>query len=221
MRRRKPVSPRLRARRAAALAGLGLLGSTVTACGPPEYRFHTSATNELVLKMPREWNQVRAGVPLGNDGQQAPAGNWLAMYDAAPRPSVAHVQSIHATSPTALVASQAVTKEVGGALTDDELRDQALPVSASGRAVAQLTGFTGKSFKLMLDEPVQTRTARGVHVVFTYDHGEGPEVYDQIAVTDSRRTRIHVLIVHCTKSCYDRHLSDIAATVRSFTVKLS
>jgi hypothetical protein len=192
---------------------------SLSACGAPSYRFQTSDTNELVLKLPRTWAEVRAGVPVGTDGKKAPSGNWLAFYDAAPRPSAAHVQSVHATAPAAIMASAAITKENGSTLTDDDLRDQFLPVSKGRRAAALLGGFSGGGFTLVVDEPVRTRTAHGVHVVFTYDLGQGPEVYDQVAVTDSRKTRLHVFLVHCTKACYDSNRTVIAETVHSFTVK--
>lgn len=216
MRRRIPFGPR----RVARVAAVAVLGAVLAACGPPDYRFHASATNELVLKMPRSWSLVRSGVPVGQDGQQADAGNWVAMFDAAARPSTEHVQSGHATAPTAVMASIAVTKEVGAALTDDELRDYVFPVTSSARTLAQLSGFTGTDFRLVTDEGVRTRTAQGVHVVFSYDNGQGPEVYEQISVTDSRKTRVHVLLVHCDRTCYDRHRAVIAETVRSFTVKI-
>jgi hypothetical protein len=200
--------------------GLTVLAIALSACGAPQYRFYASDTNELVLKVPRSWTQVRAGVPVGSDGQQT-TGNWVSYYDAAPRPSPEHVQSVHATSPTAVMATMAVTKEVGAALTDDELRDQVYPVSAPARAMAHVSGFTSTGFTLHRDEPIQTRTARGIHVVFTYDHGQGPEVYDQVVVTDSRKTRVHVLLVHCTQACYESNRSDITETVRSFTVRIA
>jgi hypothetical protein len=209
-----------RGRRAVVLLTLVALTALLAGCGPPPYRFYASDSDELVLKVPRSWTQVRAGVPVGSDGKQA-TGNWVAYYDAAPRPSADHVQSTHATSPVAVTASLTVTKEVGGALTDDELRDEVYPVSAAARTMAQLSGFTATRFTLYRDEPIRSRTARGVHVVFAYDHGQGPEVYDQIAVTDTSKTHVHVLLVHCTRVCYDGNRSDITETVRSFTVKIA
>jgi hypothetical protein len=203
------------------VAALALVTLALSACGPPTYSFRTTGTNELVLKIPRAWTEVRSGVPTGADGQKAPTGNWLAFFDAAPRPSAAHVQSPHAVAPAAIMASAAVTKEDGGSLTDDDLRDQLLPVSAGRRQAALLGGFTGTDFRLISDEQIRTRTAHGVHVVFTYDQGEGPEIYDQVAVTDSRKTRIHVFLVHCTQACYDSNRTVIAETVRSFTVKIA
>lgn len=207
-----------RPHRGVAAAGLVVLALALSACGPPQFRFYANDTNELVLKVPRNWAQVSAGVPVGSDGTST-TGNWVSYYDAAPRPSAEHVQSVHATSPTAVMASITISQQVGAALTDDELRDQVYPVSAPARATAQLSGFASTGFTLHRDEPIRTRTARGIHVVFTYDHGQGPEVYDQVAVTDSRKTRVYVLLVHCTQACYESHRSDITETVRSFTVK--
>jgi hypothetical protein len=220
MRRRRTLP----ARRAVRLAGwpaIVALAVVLSACGPPAYRFQANGTNELVLKMPRNWNAVSAGVPTNQDGTKAGKGNWLAAFDAAPRPSLDHVRSNHATSPAAIMVSLAVTKEEGQGVTDDTLRDRLLPVSKEARALAALSGFTAKDFRLIRDEPIRSRTARGVHVVFSYDHGQGPEVYDQVSVTDSRKTRVHTFLVHCSQSCYEDNRRAIDETMRSFTVKIT
>jgi hypothetical protein len=192
----------------------------LSACGPPTYRFETSSTNEVVLKMPKSWNLVRSGTPASDDGSAAPTGSYLAVYDSHSRPSIDNVRSHHTNQPVAILLTMAVTKDQGTATTDDELRDQVWPVSEGSRATAKLSGFTGTDFKLMLDQHVDSRTAHGVHVVYTYDLGEGGEVYDQVAVTDARKTRIHLFVVHCSTECYAANRQTIASTMQSFTVKI-
>jgi hypothetical protein len=207
--------------RATVISGaVAVLVGTLTACGP-SYRFESSAADDVVIKMPRSWNMVQSGVPANSDGTAAATGNWLAVFDSASRPSLDHVRSHHATSPVAVLRTLVVTKEEGTAATPDDLRDLLYPVSAAGRSSAGLTGFTGTDFQLLSDQTINSKTAHGVHVVYSYNLGEGVEVYDQVAVTDASHTRVHVFFVHCSQACYTQHRSDIAETMKSFTVKMT
>jgi hypothetical protein len=196
-----------------------LLALGLSACGPPTYRFESSETNDLVLKVPRSWSLVRSGVPANSDGTPADAGNWLAVFDSASHPSLDHASSHHAVAPVAVVRTLVVTKDQGSAASEDTLRDLLWPVSSAGRQAAAASGFIGTDFSMISDQLINTKHAHGVHVVYAYNLGEGLEVYDQIAVTDARKTRVHVFFVHCTKSCYEANRPQITATVRSFTVK--
>jgi len=211
--RAKPIRALLSA------GALVLLSLTVGACGPPDYRYEASQADDLVMRVPRSWTMVKSGVPAKSDGTAGDAGSWLAVFDAADHPSIDHAQANHAAAPVALAETAVVTKEKGASLSDDTLRDVFLPVSEDGRKTALLAGFSGTGFKLMSDATINSKTAHGVHIVFTYDLNGQPEVFDQIAVADASKTRVHLLLVHCTKACYESHSSDITATVRSFTVK--
>jgi hypothetical protein len=212
------VAPPVRRLRLVALA---LSAALLAACGPPSYRFTSSDAADLVLKVPRSWNLVNSGVPPNSDGTPAEEGNWFAVYDADGNPSLEHVGAAHANAPVALVRTLVVPKETGEAATDDDLRDFWMPVSAKARADAAAKGFVGTGFRLLADEPHTTGGARGVHVRFSYDLGDGREVFDQVAVKDRSNTRVHFFLVHCTQACYDSNQKAITDTVRSFTVRLT
>jgi hypothetical protein len=196
-----------------------VLGLSLSACGPPTYRYESSDANDLVLKVPRSWTLVRSGIPANSDGTAADPGNWLAVFDSASKPSLDHARSTHATSPVAVVRTLVVTKDEGSTATDNTLRDVLWPVSDSGRQAATLSGFTGTDFHEIADRTITTKAAHGVHVVYSYNLGEGSEVYDQVALIDAKKTRIHVLFVHCTQSCYDANRQEITSTMGSLTVK--
>jgi hypothetical protein len=205
---------------AAAPAVAAALVVALAGCGAPSYRFLANDTDDLALKVPRAWNLVRSGVPPAADGTAGPAGSWFAVYDAADHPALEHFTARHTAAPVAMIQSAVIDKAQGQALTDDRLRDILLPVTASGRETARQQGdFTGTGFRLLSDEQVSTRTADGVHVVFRYDLGEGPEIYDQIVVTDKTRTHVHVALVRCNEACYHSNRQVIADTIRSFTVR--
>ena len=198
---------------------LTLLTVGVSACGPPNYRFEASDSHDLVIMVPRSWSLVKSGVPANSDGTPGAAGNWIAVFDGARHPSLDHATSDHALAPVAVLRTLVVTKDQGAAATDDTLRDLLLPVTAAGRQAAAASGFTGTQFSLIDDQVINTKTAHGVHDVYAYNLGDGVEVYDQVAVTDASKTRVHVFFVHCTQACYAANRQQITDTVRSFTVK--
>jgi hypothetical protein len=203
--------------RRAALVAASVAACLLGGCGdPPRYQFASSSADDVVIRLPWHWAQVRSGPPVASDGTTATDGSWYAVYDADPHPSLSHATTLSRPAPVVLARTVVIDKSVGAAVTDDELRDVTLPVTPAGRA-AQAPA--GADFTLLLDQTVQTRTERGVHVLFTYDLGSGPEVFDQVAVLDTSKTRVHVLLVHCTRSCFDTNKNDIVAAVNSFTVK--
>jgi hypothetical protein len=212
------ASASLLRRRPTRLLALTALVAVLAACGP-SYRFTASAADDLVVKVPRSWSLVNSGVPANSDGTPGAAGSWFAVYDAAPKPSAAHIQAPHATAPVALLRTFVITKDQGQALTDDELRDLLMPVTATDRSTAAAQGFIGTHFQLISDTKVTSRTASGVHVVFSYDLGQGVEVFDQIVLTDRSKTRVHLLFLHCSQSCYAVNRQAITDSTQSFTVR--
>jgi hypothetical protein len=190
---------------------------SLSACGgPPQYQFASSSADDVVFRLPWQWSQVRSGAPVASDGTVATDGSWFAVYDGDPHPNISHVASLSVTSPLVLARTVVVDKATGAAVTDDQLRDVALPVTAAGRASQTPAGAV---FKLIIDQQVRTRTEHGVHVMYSYDLGKGPEVFDQVAVVDATKTRVHLLIVHCTRACFDANRADILVLIGSFTVK--
>jgi hypothetical protein len=200
--------------------GVAGLLVALSGCSAPTYRFTASDADDVAMRIPRTWSLVKSGVPASSDGSPVAAGNWFAVYDAAGRPSVVHLGAVHATAPVALVRTIVITKAQGQAATDDDLRDVGLlPVTAKGRTSAAASGFVGSGFQLISDVRLVTAQAGGVHDVFSYDLGQGAEVFDQVAVLDRSKTRVHLFVVHCSQECYSADRQAIADTVRSFTVR--
>ena len=103
-------------------------------------------------------------------------------------------------------------------LTDDQMRELVLPGDDGQRTAATAAG----QFKLMVDKAIANKAERGAHVVFSLvsdGTSSQPEVYDQIALTDPKRTRVHLLTVHCTQACYTANQKQIEDVVTSLTLK--
>jgi hypothetical protein len=207
--------------RTAGAAALVAGALAVGGCSAPAYRFEASASDDVVVKVPRSWTLVRSGQPATSDGSTPTPGSWLAVFDGDSRPSISHAQANTAAQPIGIVLTFVVTKDQGKQLTLDDLRDAAGPVSAAGRSQAILSGQSVPAVTLVSDQEWSTKTAHGVHVVYRYKLTTGEETFDKVAVTDASKTRVHVFLVHCTTSCFEAHRGEIATAVGSFTVRAS
>ncbi len=198
----------------AALAAVTLVAA---GCGPPQYRFVSSKADDVVIKLPRTWTQLRSGIPATTDGSTPAAGSWVAVFDGDPHPSLNHASVLTVKQPVAIARTWVIDKTQGASVTPDELRDIALPVSATARAAS---APVGTHFRLIQDEQIKTHLDNGVHVLFSYELGGQVEVFDQVSVLDKAKTRVHLFLVHCTQQCFDSQEAQIRDAVASFTVKI-
>jgi hypothetical protein len=112
-----------------------------------------------------------------------------------------------------------VTSQQAGDLDGDKLRDFYLPFTASARS-QYASDPRIASFRNLGDWNVRSSAGSGVHVIYSYDLGQGRQVFDQIVMVGSRRTRVYVLVVRCNQACYDASRSEIESAISSFSVKL-
>jgi hypothetical protein len=205
---------------AAALTALAFVLSSCAA--GPSYRFVSSSERDLVLKMPDSWNALKTDDVLKASGvDPSTRTGWMVFYDAAGKPSVSHLRGSSAQAPVLVAQSFDISSEQRATLTDDQLRNALLPVTKEARAAAATSlGAAGQAgFKLVSDTVLNSTTEHGVHVVFSYTVNGVPEVFDQVAVTDPKKTRGHLLVVHCTQTCFTRRAGEIDGVVSSLTVK--
>jgi hypothetical protein len=227
--RRRPPSLSGRSGRAVVAGAAAVAAVVLGGCGSPEYRFVSNNERDVVVRVPWEWSRIDPGEvekigQTAEQRQEAEAtpdqpGHWLAYFDSAAKPAPKHIVGGDLPSPVVWLRSENLPESARQSLTADQLRDFLFPVSEAGRAQlqvqAQATGEKLPAFALLSDDPVKTRTAQGVHVVFSIDG----EVFDQVTVTDTKRTRFHMLLVHCSKQCYERSRSQISEITDSFTIK--
>ena len=223
---RRPAVAALSARGVVAVTALALV---LTGCASPHYKFVTSKDRDVVLRIPRTWNSVAASAVQKAAGETSDASSdsssddWVVYFDASTKPSAQHVRATKVTAPVLIAQSSPLPESAAASVTNDQLRDVVLPVSADGRAQLELsftaTGRAKPKFRLIRDEEIRTKTETGVHVVFGYDLGEGEEIFDQVAVTDPKRTRVHVLLIHCATACFTARQTEIYSITDTFTVK--
>ena len=107
-------------------------------------------------------------------------------------------------------------------LSDDGLRDVLLPVTSAGRlAAAQGSTFPLTHFHLLRDTMIEA--GQGVHGVsdtFEYTYPGGvTDTFGKVALTNSDRTQLYVLLVHCIARCYSHNRDQIDMIMSSFTVR--
>jgi hypothetical protein len=195
---------------AAVVAGL-------TGCASPEYRFVGSSQRDVVIKMPRSWVPLDTAAALkasGIDPAAAAATTWTVFYDAAPKPVISHVSSPSTDAPFMFAQTIPISPEQRASVTDDQLRELMLPATPEMRDAA----IKAKEFAILTDEKVSKRKQHGMHVRYSYKIGPTIEYYDRIALTDTKRTAVHILFVHCTRECFQAH-PEIDDVVTSMTLK--
>jgi hypothetical protein len=206
---------------AAALAAVAL----TSACGSPAYRFVANDDRDVVLRVPSSWSQVDTKSVLTAEGQPAPTGDygWLVFYDASPSPDAGHVRAAGLSEPLMTARSLDIPDEVRATLTDEVLMDLWEPVTPAARDTDRMTrlaaGQPERTFRMVSTTTIHTSTERGFHLVFSYSSGPGVEYFDQVAVTDPDRTRVHTVMVRCSAACFRERRPEIDAAVRSLTVK--
>jgi hypothetical protein len=200
------------------VAALGVL-VLAAACAAPSATFVASPENDLVIKLPRSWSTVRDAASADSSTGQ-PDGGWNAVFDASHQPDATHVDlSSKVQAPVAYARVVVLGDDQAGSMNGDKLRDIMLPFTAAARAQVS-TDPRAATFKQISDYNVRSSVASGVHVVYSYDLGQGREVFDQIAMVGTQRTRVYLLVVRCDEACYSAHRTEIAGVLSSFTVKV-
>jgi hypothetical protein len=208
-----------------AVAGLVLTASVLLAgCGAPSYTYVKNSADHLYVKIPASWHSIDEddlddAIGLDPAESAKSRGLWLQAYDAAETPSPLHLFGSSSTEPAALLSVQQVPESNRGRLSLDGLRDLFFPVSPSARESNQNPQLT--DFGLVTDDVLTPGDGlRGVHSVFRYSLGGGPpQMIDQTAYLNDDASKMYVLFVRCSTTCYkDRH-GEIENVVSSFTIR--
>jgi hypothetical protein len=215
----------LGSRQGPAVAGLVLLAAVLLAgCGAPRYTYVKNSADHLYVKIPASWHSIDQedlddAIGLDPAEDASSRGLWLQGYDAADTPSPLHLFGSSATEPAVLVSVQQVPEASRGGLSLDGLRDFFFPVSPTARQNNQNPQLTG--FGLMSDDVLTPGDGlRGVHTVFRYSLGGGPpQMMDQTGYLNDDASKVYLLLVRCSTTCYKERHGEIADVVSSFTIR--
>jgi len=198
-----------------------------SACAAPNYTFVTNSSDHVYFKVPAGWNQINqrdidkfaAGDLDEAAAAQLRAQTWTVAFDAGENPSIQHIFAAQVQDPVVFARVMRRDGGDGSAMTLDALRDFFLPVSETARLTAQATGQALPGFRSVVDD-VTTREGglKGVHEVFHYTVNGVVQTFDQTALATKDGSRVYILLVRCTRSCYAERHDEVASVVRSFIV---
>ena len=206
--------------------GVVLVAAVAAGCAAPQFTYISDSSAYTYFKVPYGWHKIsdvslaaQFKTPGSILGQAA--GTWDVAYDADPAPAAVHLFSPAATQPFAFAFVAPVSSTVSSSLSDNGLRDVLLPVTSTARSQAALSKFPLTHFKLLRDSLLQP--GGGVHGVWdTYDYtypGNITDTFDQVALTNSSRTQLYVLMVHCMAACYSHNRGQLNTIMSSFIVR--
>ena len=210
------------------LGGLGVLLAVGTAagCAAPQFTYVADSSANTYFKVPYGWHQISDAslaaqfkTPGSALGQ---SGTWDIAYDAATTPAAVHLFSPDATKPFAFAFVAPVPPSASQSLSDTALRDALLPVTAAARlAAAQGGRFLLTHFRLLRDKQIKPGPqVHGVWETYSYTYPGGTtDTFDQVALTNSDKTQLYVLMVHCVATCYRLNRDQIDTIVSSLTVR--
>ena len=208
--------------------GLGVLLVAIiaTGCAATQFTYVADSSANTYFKVPYGWHQISdvslaaqfkaLGSALGKNG------SWAIAYDAAPAPAALHLFSPSATKPFVFAFVAPLPPAASRSLSDDGLRDVLLPVTPGGRlAAGQGSAFPLTHFHLLRDTLLEP--GQGVHGVsdtFEYTYPGGiTDTFGKVALTNSGKSLLYVLMVHCKAACYSKNRDQIDTIMSSFTVR--
>jgi hypothetical protein len=210
------------------LGGLGVLlaAGAAAGCAAPQFTYIADSSANAYFKVPYGWHRISdvslaaqfktPGSALGQNGI------WDIAYDAAPAPTAVHLFSPNATKPFAFAFVTPLSSSASQSMSDDRLRDVLLPVTAASRlAEAQGGSFPLTHFRLLRDQVIKPGPqVHGVWDTYSYTYPGGTtDTFDQVALTNSDKTQLYVLMVHCVATCYSQNRDQIDTIVSSLTVR--
>jgi len=231
------------------IAAVCVTAVALAGCGQPEFTYVKNSEQHVYFKVPFSWHQVDQheveNFFLGEDpeselGQRiSQLRPWSVAYDEADQPVAAHFL-MASEQPFVYARVEYLTASERDHVSLDVLRDTIFPVSESQRATLaqQMTDAekAGQSsfYPFQEFEPIDDvvlnpgHGLRGVRVIYNYRYASqdppmktGAYTFDQTALLSEDSTRIYLLIVTCSATCYRERKADIEAIASSFTVRSS
>jgi hypothetical protein len=239
---------RFRSDRVATLvAAVCVTAVTLAGCGQPEFTYVKNSEQHVYFKVPFNWHEVDQheveNYFLGEDpeselgqriGQMRP---WSVAYDEADPPMPMHF-SFASEQPFVYARVEYLTVTGRDQVSLDVLRDTIFVVSETSRQnLAQKLSDAEKAgqplfYPFQDFEPVDDvvlnpgHGLRGVRSIFNYRYAsqDPPQkteefTFDQTALLSEDSTRIYLLIITCSATCYRERHAELDAIATSFTVR--
>ncbi|MFC4531679.1 hypothetical protein [Sphaerisporangium dianthi] len=216
-------------------AMIAVLVGAAAGCGGADFTYVMGSDGQSYFKVPASWRKVdqkaldkRVFGDMSSALAQAKKKlSWTVAYDGFTTPSADHlyVPAAVPDEPFVFAMVSNLTEKQRDAVSLDVLRNAAtLPVVVSEELRKQMEatpGYAFKGFELLKNEVLPPADGvRGVHVVYNYKVAGGPvQTFDQTAYLAADGTRVSVLLIRCSATCYQKRAEELGKIAQSFKVK--
>jgi hypothetical protein len=216
-------------RTATALAATAAtLATGLAGCAAPAYNYAADQHDHVVFQVPSAWQQVDVRsladaqlVLLSRSAAGPPGGKlaWSRAYAAAANPPP-NALLTGSGAPVVYASVQNISDALRARLSFDYMRDLLFPVTSGDRQQAAAAGAKLTGFSLIFSHEVTTSGGlRGINELFVYNINGLPDAFDQTVLTNSKTTKLYLLLVQCYQSCFLSHEAQIKQIVSSFYVR--
>lgn len=214
----------------AALLAVTALLAGAGACGTPEFTYVKNSQEKTYFKVPHGWREIATEsldhdiTGVNPDSAAATAVKqlwWSVAYDAAEDPTPDHLLTTGVTDEPIVYARVAtLTESQQNMVSLDALRNVLLPVTDEAREAAAAT-MPLSGFELLRDEVIEPENGlHGVRVVFDYELAFGVlHTFDQTVLVNNDGSKLYLMIIRCTSSCYRERSGELDTIATSFTVR--
>ena len=213
----------------AATIAVAAIMAVAGGCGTPEFTYVKNSGQKTYFKIPHDWHEIGTG-SLDNvlSGTNPDSANskvrqqlwWSVAYDASADPTPDHLLTNDVTNEPIVYARVAqLTESQQNAVSLDMLRNMFLPVTEDARQAAATLPLTG--FELVQDQVLTPSSGlHGVRVIYDYELANDVlHTFDQTALVNNDGSKIYLLIIRCSTSCYRERSSELDSIAKSFTVR--
>jgi hypothetical protein len=214
-----PTTSTIARRRLRTAAAAAVVASAVAlaGCAGTGYHYVKSSEDHTYFKVPDSWKlysqqDLLDHSPLTKDEKDKQlATSWLTVFDASPKPSIAHVTGSKPAFP--------IGKAIVLHLSDAD-NDQVSLTSLRNLFFTVDDAVNANAATVLTYDPVNLDGGfHGAHLIVRYTQKNTSITLNQIAVLDQQTHKIYALAVSCTSECYDKQQSKIEKVVASWTVK--
>ncbi|MEV7971094.1 hypothetical protein AB0O34_34645 [Sphaerisporangium sp. NPDC088356] len=215
-------------------AATSVLVAGLAGCGGADFTYVMGNDGQSYFKVPATWQKVDQkaldrkvfGDMTSATAQVRKQLSWTVGYDGFSTPSADHLlDSEGSDEPFVFAMVSKLTKSERDAVSLDVLRNAAmLPVVVSDdlrEKLEESAAYPFKDFELLSDEVLPPKDGvRGVHLVYNFKVLGGPvQTFDQTAYLAADGSRVSVLLIRCSATCYQSRTRELDRIAQSFKVK--
>jgi hypothetical protein len=203
------------------LAPLLLLAS----CGTPSKLYAADKSDGVYFTVPQGWHEISQDSINAVESKSQAAGaadrlalvHWQIGYSVEKKFLAEKVLSLKAPEkPVVYVRVRSMSSDEMNAVSYNTLRDLVVPLTtwASG------TDTSAPELSINDDSEIVQKGGRGIHTQFTFKASDGIEqTIDQSALMANDRSTLYIMIVRCSRTCFDSQRKVLEKIATSFTVR--